>query len=115
MALPKTFSELFLEAEKASLYGKLVLQLNKDLQRAAVEMLFDVGIPAERLKVGLQELVYNLISHRFTDLLNLLYIIDVPESAVKQLDGSDALKLSETITFLVLKREWEKVWYKNKL
>jgi hypothetical protein len=33
----------------------------------------------------------------------LLYIIDVPEENLKQLDGSDTVELSEQITFLVLK------------
>ena len=47
------------------------------------------------------------------DFLNLLYIIDVPEKHVKKLDGNDALKLAEDISFLILKREWQKVWFKN--
>ena len=55
-----------------------------------------------------------LISEKFSDYLNLLYIIDVPEMQVKQLDGSDTLVLSEQVAFLILKREWQKVWFRNK-
>jgi hypothetical protein len=44
----------------------------------------------------------------------LLYIIDVSEIKVKALDGNDTVKLSEDITFLILQREWQKVWYKAK-
>ena len=62
----------------------------------------------------LHETVYNLIQEKFTEYLNLLYIIDVPENQVKALDGSDTLKLSEDVSFLILKREWQKVWFKNK-
>jgi hypothetical protein len=44
----------------------------------------------------------------------LLYIIDVPEENIKQFDGSDTVELSEQIAFLVLKREWMKVWFRNR-
>jgi len=44
--------------------------------------------------------------------LNLLYIIDVSEEEIKKLDGTDLVKLSEEVTFLVLKREWQKVWFR---
>jgi len=33
---------------------------------------------------------------------------------MKQLDGSDLVKLSEEVSFLILKREWQKVWFRNK-
>ena len=32
---------------------------------------------------------------------------------VKQLDGSNSLKLSEEVSFLILKREWQKVWFRS--
>lgn len=115
MVYPKSLSDLFLEVEKESLYGKLILQLNKDFTYAHVEKQFCVTITPENLKQELHECVFKLINESFADYLNLLYIIDVPENAVKQLDVSDALKFSEAITFLILKREWQKVWYKNKL
>ena len=43
-----------------------------------------------------------------------LYIIDVPEEQIKSLDGSDLVELAEQVAFLVLKREWQKVWFRNK-
>ena len=46
--------------------------------------------------------------------LNLLYIVDVSEKQVKALDGNDTLKLAEDVSFLILRREWQKVWYKSK-
>ena len=62
----------------------------------------------------LHETIYKLIQDKFSEYLNLLYIVDVAEQKVRELDGSDILKLSEEITFLVLQREWQKVWYRNK-
>jgi hypothetical protein len=61
-----------------------------------------------------QEKIYKLIQYKFAEYLNLLYIIDVPEEQIKKLDGSDLVELSEQVTFLVLKREWQKVWFRNK-
>jgi hypothetical protein len=61
-----------------------------------------------------QEKIYKLIQYKFAEYLNLLYIIDVPEDQIKKLDGSDLVELSEQVAFLVLKREWQKVWFRNK-
>ncbi len=106
---------LLAEAETEELYEKLVLQLNKDFHYANVDEEFEVSIAPEELKVSLHEIVYRLISEKFAEYLNLLYIIDVSEEKVKRLDGSDTLKLSEQVAFLILKREWQKVWFKNRL
>ena len=67
------------------------------------------------LKLLLQETVYNLIQEKFADYLNLLYIVDVSEEKIKALNGEDVLKLSEEVSFLILKREWQKVWFRNRL
>lgn len=107
------FDELVIEANAFGLYKNLIQQLNKDLLYANVDLEFDSEVLPTSLKLILQETVYNLINERFADYLNLLYIIDVPEHKVKQLDGSDALKLSDQVTFLILLREWQKVWYKH--
>lgn len=110
----ETIQELLSLAEAEALYRKLVAQLNKDLAYSNNELSFEAGISPENLKRELHEMVYTLVNDRFADYLNLLYIIDVPEDRVKQLDGSDLVKLSEQVTFLILKREWQKVWYKNR-
>lgn len=54
-----------------------------------------------------------MIQYKFAEYLNLLYIIDVPENEIKQLDGSDLVILAEQVAFLILKREWQKVWFRN--
>lgn len=110
----ETIQELLSLAEAEELYKKLVLQLNKDLAYANTELSFEPDIKPQKLKRDLHELVYVLVNERFADYLNLLYIIDVSETKVRQLDGSDLVKLSEQVTFLILKREWQKVWYKNR-
>lgn len=109
-----TFDAIFVEAQQLNLYQKLVQQLNKDLLYANINLQFDDDVLPSSLKLLLHETIYKLIQEKFTDYLNLLYIIDVSEKQIKQLDGSDILQLSENVAFLILKREWHKVWLRNK-
>lgn len=115
MQVPATFEDLVQEACKINLYKKLIQQLNKDFLLANIDLGFNEEILPTSLKLILQERIYHLIQEKFTVYLNLLYIIDVPEKKVKQLDGTDLIKLSEQVSFLILVREWQKVWFKNKL
>ncbi|MCL5127518.1 MULTISPECIES: hypothetical protein [unclassified Algibacter] len=114
MKLPTNFDHLIEEANALNLYEKLILQLNKDFLLANVDLDFHVEVLPSSLKLLLHETVYRLIQEKFNEYLNLLYIIDVSEKEVKALNGDDILELSEAVTFLILKREWQKVWFKNK-
>ncbi|WP_179344340.1 hypothetical protein [Winogradskyella ursingii] len=114
MKLPSTFESLIEKANDLNLYKKLIKQLNKDLLYANIDLEFDEETLPTSLKLVLHETIYQLIQSKFADYLNLLYIVDVSELKIKALDGSDALKLSEDVTFLILQREWQKVWYKEK-
>lgn len=114
MQIPTTFEDLIVEANELDLYQKLVHQLNKDFLLANIDLDFHEEVLPTSLKLLLHEAVYKLIQEKFTEYLNLLYIIDVPEKQVKALDGSDILKLSEQVSFLILKREWQKVWFRSK-
>lgn len=112
--VPITTDDLLSEAEKEQLYSKLIDQINKDFNFANEAIDFPQSTSPYELKVQLHEKVYRMIQHKYAELLNLLYIIDVPENNVKQLDGSDTVELSEQIAFLILKREWMKVWFRNR-
>lgn len=106
---------LLIDAIKESLYEKLIAQLNKDFALANIEESFSYDISPEVLKKELHAIVYQLIQEKFAEYLNVLYIMDVSEAKIKALDGSDVVELSEQVTFLMLQREWQKVWFKNKL
>jgi hypothetical protein len=114
MQLPTNFEDLIEKAKQLDLYKKLIFQLNKDFLLANIDLDFHEDVLPSSLKLILHETVYKLIQEKFTEYLNLLYIIDVPEKAVKALDGEDVLKLSEDVSFLILKREWQKVWFRKK-
>ncbi|NNL16375.1 MAG: hypothetical protein HKO81_07020 [Flavobacteriaceae bacterium] len=113
MILPATFDDLIKRAYQKDLYKNLIKQLNKDFLYANIDMEFDLEVLPTSLKLILHETIYNLIQEKFTDYLNLLYIIDVSEKKVKELDSQDMVRLSEQVTFLILQREWQKVWYKS--
>jgi hypothetical protein len=110
---PNTIENLLSEAEKESLYLKLVEQINKDFNLANEPIDFHHSIKPDELKVQLHEKVYKLIQYKFAEYLNLLYIIDVSEDQIKKLDGSDISELAEQVAFLILKREWMKVWFRK--
>ena len=114
MHLPTTFKALIAEAFQHELYKKLIDQLNKDFLLANIDFSFDPQDPPEQLIRTLHEAIFGLIQDKFGDYLNLLYIIDVSEKKVKMITETDALKVTEEVTFLILQREWQKVWYKNK-
>ena len=111
---PISPSDLFSQAENDNLYLKLVEQINKDFNLANEGIDFPLSIKPNELKIQLHKKIYRMIQYKFAEYLNLLYIIDVPEDQIKKLDGSDLVTLAEDVAFLILKREWQKVWFRNK-
>jgi hypothetical protein len=110
---PINTDSLLSQAENESLYLKLLEQLNKDFNLANESIDLSLKISADELKSELHEKIYRLIQYKFAEYLNLLYIIDVSESEIKKLDGSDLIILAEQVAFLILKREWQKVWFRK--
>lgn len=112
---PISIENLLAEAEQENLYQKLIEQINKDFTLANESIDILESTSTHDLKLLLHEKIYRLIQHKFAEYLNLLYIVDVSESEIKKLDGSDISELSGQVSFLILKREWQKVWFRNKL
>ena len=111
---PISTEKLLAEAEKEKLYQKLIEQLNKDFTLANESIDIPDNTSPDNLKVILHEKIYRLIQYKFAEYLNLLYIVDVSETEIKKLDGSDISELSGQVAFLILKREWQKVWFRSK-
>lgn len=107
-------TELLQNAELHQLYTKLVAQLVKDFGLANIPIDFSPDIIPEDLKTLLHEKVYVLILEKFPEYLNLLYIVDVPEKSFKDIQVTDVVEIAEQVTFLILKRELQKVWLKAK-
>ncbi len=96
------------------LYQKLIIQLNKDFQLANVNMEIPLGALPDDVVSNLREKIYQLIMERFPIYLNLLYVVDVSEAEISNLSGSDAVEMADQVSFLILKRIWKKVWFKEK-
>ncbi len=104
--------ELLTNAQKGNLYGKLVVQIKKDFGLANIPIDLAKDVSPENLQAFLHEKIYYLILEKFTDYLNLLYIVDVPEKAFKQIQVTDVVEVAEQVSLLVLRRELQKVWLK---
>ena len=110
-----TSIQLLASIAKQDLYSKLIFQLNKDFQLAGVADEFSLELQPGSLRGELVDLVSDLIRNRFSDYLNVLYRIDISESQIKRMDGSDIRQLSEEVAVLILIRECQKVLIRNKL
>ncbi len=110
---PANIDLLLEEVQKESFCLKFIEQINKDFNLANEGIDFPKNISPNELKIQLHEKIYRMIQYKFAEYLNLLYIIDVPEEEIKKLDGSDLVVLAENVAFLILKREWQKVWFRN--
>jgi len=73
MNLPSTFEELIKQVEELSLYAKLIVQLNKDLRSANIDLELHDETPPLSLKLILQEEFSSLIRNNFSKVLNLFY------------------------------------------
>lgn len=111
---PKSTDLLLSEAETENLYLKLIEQINKDFNLSNEGIDLPLSLLPNEIKLQLHEKIYRLIQYKFAEYLNLLYIIDVSEEEIKKLDGSDIVILAEQVVFLILKREWQKVWFRNR-
>jgi hypothetical protein len=111
---PKNIDSLIAQAEEEHLYFKLIEQINKDFALANEAIAIPLDIFSFELQHLVKEKIYKLLQYKFAEYLNLLYIIDVSEEQIKKLDESDLVQLAEQVTFLILKREWQKVWFRNK-
>lgn len=101
-------------AQKEMLYKNLLLQLKKDFELANVRLSFSMDVGPTELKDTLKEKIYFLLLENIPEYQNLLYIVDIPEHKITELKSLDVVDVSEEVCFLLLKREWQKVWFKNK-
>ena len=97
------------------LYTNLIKQLNKDCLLAGIQFEFDLKLTPEQLVGTLRDTIHNLMNNQFDDYLNLLYVVDISEMKIKNLESRQAESLADEISYLLLKRLWKKVWFKQKL
>jgi len=106
--------ELLNKVEVENLYQQLILQLNKDFQLSNLDERIELSLTPVQLKEILSKIILNLLTNKYDDYLNLMYRIDVPEKELATLKAENLETTINQITFLILKREYQKVWFKNK-
>lgn len=97
-----------------SLFKKLIQQAEKDFILANVPLKMPLVIDALGFIALVREKVYYLMMEHFAEYLNLMYIIDIPEKDFQHIEITDTIDVADQVTLLILKREYKKVWYRNK-
>jgi hypothetical protein len=108
-------SKMLLQASvDEDLYEKLIEQITKDFGLAAIAIELPFQVSPKNLKTILHQKIYRLMMDRFEDYLNVLYIIDVSEKSVKEIQAIDPIEIADQVSFLILKRTFQKVWFRKK-
>ena len=110
----KNSIELIQNIQKENLYAQTVQQLNKDFQLANIDKTIEVSLKPNELKEVLNELLLNLFTNHYDSYLNLLYRVDVSEKELRKVSNKILSEIIEEISFLILKREFQKVWLKKR-
>lgn len=97
-----------------SLFDKLKHQVEKDFVLANIPLQIPEKLGHAEFIALIREKVYYLMMEHFAEYLNLMYIIDIPESAFQNIEITDTVDIADQVTLLILKREYKKVWYRNR-
>lgn len=106
-------NELVKFSSQIQLYNLLLLQLEKDFTYSGVDLKIRKNCAPNKLVETLEHEIRKLILGDFAGYLNLLYRIDVSEVEIRKTDASNIDILSHQVCFLILKREWQKVWIRS--
>ncbi len=101
-------------ATNQGLYCALVTQIKKDFIRVNLTIDLDEVPEPKELQIVIREKLYVLLMERFSDYLNLMYAVDIPERVFKELKLTDTVDIAGQVTFLILKRELQKVESKQR-
>jgi hypothetical protein len=113
--LPQKYAaELFIQDQNKELLIMLIRQLNKDFSLTGINNSFIENCSIHELVIQLSKVIENLMKSDFQTYLNLLYRIDISESKMIEIDEIDTEKIAQKVTSFILKREWQKVWFKNR-
>lgn len=109
-----TVDELLAIAQNETLYEALIHQLNKDFS-GIIDLAIPLSLAPIELKNILSKHIEYLLLKDIAGYQNLLYRIDISEKKIKSIETTKIESYVESVVFLILKREWQKVWFRNKL
>ena len=93
---------------------KLIMQLNKDLALSGIETQFNINWSPEMLISNLNKVIALLMEKNFQNFQNFLYRVDISEKKLGFISTSDFHETVNTISLMILKKEWQKVWFRNR-
>jgi len=96
------------------LYQELLQQLMKDFELSGLSFELKPIITASDLLEKLQQQIKQLIHYNFDAYLQLLYRVDIPEKMMQSNELQDSDEMAIRTTFLILQREWKKVYLRKK-
>lgn len=109
----KTFNIEQIEKD-TKLYKLLIKQLNKDFVLAGVDYFsFSEGLNLNELIKSLSEIIEKLFKGRYDSYLNFVYRVDIQEKELLKVD-SESETFFNDLAVIIVKREFQKVWFRNK-
>lgn len=102
------------DTKEKEILPNIIMQINKDLQLSGNHYEIDEKCNAQQLVTDLGNIIQKLLQTDFSGLLNLFYRMDIPESLLHKMMNETPDDLTQNLTLLVLKKEWMKVWLRNK-
>jgi hypothetical protein len=102
------------DTKEKEILPNIIMQINKDLQLSGNQYEIDEQCTAQQLVTDLGNIIQKLLQTDFSGLLNLFYRMDIPESLLLKMMNEAPDDLTQNLTLLVLKKEWMKVWLRNK-
>jgi len=106
--------QLIDQIKSEQLLHELIMQLNKDADLTGLDVHFPISSTPENLLKELYQVLLNLMTQDFQSYLNFLYRIDLSEKGLRSNPETDPKQIAAVVTLLVLKREWQKVSFRNK-
>ncbi|WP_109301598.1 hypothetical protein [Aquimarina sp. AU474] len=103
------------EISTSLLYPQLVIQLQKDVMRAGIDHVIDPDVTPASLVLELQTLLLSKLRLDFNQYLNLLYAVDVSENELRDFSSENIEDIAIHASYLILKREWKKIWLRHNL
>jgi len=107
--------QLMDQVQKENLLIKLVQQINKDANLIGLDFYLSEKSTPQNIVLNLQKLIVDLINNNFSNYVNFLYRINIPEEEMLKLQGLKIEVLSEKVAILILRKEWQKVWFKSRI
>lgn len=105
---------LLKEIESLNLLDNLIQQIQKDADLSGAIFDCDKDVTAKEFILKIYDFLLELMTTDFGTYLNFLYRVDLSETTLQSITDTEPNLIAKQVTYMVLKREWKKVWFKSK-